>query len=200
MTSPCASTPCSTNRVYPPAKTHGLIVDYLGIFDDVAKAFEFDDKSVQQVISSTAVLREQLGPAIAAALAFFPGVGAAYSVVAQQWETLSPDPILSAYESDYRWLTDVYQSVQPTDVTGWLVWHALGAKILELINEHVTVEVPRTDLETIVLDAQVIEDLMTGNRKDIDPVEVEKWITACIAKHRRGGPSWPCWSQAPKSW
>ncbi|MEU9653186.1 type I restriction endonuclease subunit R [Streptomyces sp. NPDC048110] len=200
---------CRTNRVYPPAKTHGLIVDYLGIFDDVAKAFEFDDKSVQQVISNIAVLREQLGPAIEAALAFFPGVdrtvggyegliqaqtaidsdesrdafGAAYSVVAQLWETLSPDPVLSEYESDYRWLTDVYQSVQPTDVTGRLVWHTLGAKTLELINEHVTVEVPRTDLETIVLDAQVIEDLMTGKRKDVDPVEVEKWITARIAKH-----------------
>ncbi|MFF2640284.1 type I restriction endonuclease subunit R [Streptomyces niveus] len=198
---------CRTNRVYPPAKTHGLIVDYLGIFDDVAKAFEFDDKSIQQVISNIAVLREQLGPAIEAALEFFPGVdrtvggyegliqaqtaidsdesrdayGAGYSVVAQLWETLSPDPVLS--ESDYRWLTDVYQSVQPTDVTGRLVWHTLGAKTLELINEHVTIEVPRTDLQTIVLNAQVIEDLMTGKRKDIDPIEVEKWITARIAKH-----------------
>ncbi|MFB7375893.1 type I restriction endonuclease subunit R [Kitasatospora purpeofusca] len=200
---------CRTNRVYPPAKTHGLVVDYLGIFDNVANAFAFDDKSVQQVISNIAVLRGQLGPAIEAALAFFPGVdravggyegliqaqtaidsdesrdafGAAYSVVAQLWETLSPDPILSQYESDFRWLTDVYQSVQPTDVTGRLIWHTLGAKTLELINEHVTVEVPRSDLETIVLDAQVIEDLMTGKRKDIDPVEVEKWITARIAKH-----------------
>ena len=26
-----------TNRVFPPNKTHGLIVDYLGVFDDVAK-------------------------------------------------------------------------------------------------------------------------------------------------------------------
>ena len=33
-----------TNRVYPPNKTHGLIVDYLGVFDDVAKAFGFDEK------------------------------------------------------------------------------------------------------------------------------------------------------------
>lgn len=198
-----------TNRVYPPTKTHGLIVDYLGIFDDVARAFKFDEKSVEQVISNIAVLRGQLGPAVEAALAFFPGVdrtvggyeglitaqaaissdeardafGAAFSVVAQLWEALSPDPILSAYEADYRWLTDVYESVRPADVTGRLVWHTLGAKTLELINEHVTVEVPRTDLETIVLDAQVIEDLMTGKKKDVDPVEVEKWITARIARH-----------------
>ena len=198
-----------TNRVYPPAKTHGLIVDYLGIFDDVAKAFEFDDKSVQQVISNIAVLRDQLAPAMHAALAFFPGVdrtvggyegliqaqaclatdatkdayAASYSIVAQLWETLSPDPILTQYETDYRWLTDVYESVRPTDITGRLVWHTLGAKTLDLINEHVTVEVPRPDLETIVLDAQVIEDLMTGKKKDIPPQEVEKWITARIAKH-----------------
>jgi len=198
-----------TNRVFPPVKTHGLIVDYLGIFDDVAKALEFDDRSVQQVISNIAVLREQLAPAIEAALTFFPGVdrtvggyegliqaqtaiasdeakdafAAAYSIVAQLWETISPDPMLGTYEADYRWLTDVYESVRPADISGRLVWHALGAKTLELINEHVTVEVPRTDLETIVLDVQVIEDLMTGKKNDIDPVEVEKWITARIAKH-----------------
>ncbi|MFY1586334.1 type I restriction endonuclease subunit R [Micromonospora sp. WMMD734] len=198
-----------TNRVYPPSKTHGLIVDYLGIFDDVAKAFAFDEKSVQQVISNIDVLRNQLGPAIQAALAFFPGVdrtvggyegliaaqtaisgdaardafGQAFSVVAQLWETLSPDPVLSTHQADYRWLADVYESVRPADVAGRLVWHTLGAKTLELINAHVTVEVPRTDLDTIVLDAQVIEDLMSGRPTDVDPVEVEKWITARIARH-----------------
>lgn len=199
-----------TNRVYPPNKTHGLVVDYLGIFDDVAKSLAFDEKSVQQVISNIGVLRQQLAPAMQTALAFFPGVdrtvggyeglvtaqaaiasdeakdafGAAYSVVGRLWETLSPDPVLlPPHEADYRWLTDVYESVRPVDVAGRLVWHALGAKTLELINQHVTVEVPRSDLATIVLDAQVIEDLMTGRRKDVDPVEVEKWITARIARH-----------------
>ena len=29
---------CRTNRPYDDTKTHGLIVDYLGIFDDVAQA------------------------------------------------------------------------------------------------------------------------------------------------------------------
>ena len=110
-----------TNRVYPPNKTHGLIVDYLGIFDDVAKALTFDEKSVQQVITNIEELKKQLEPAIAAALAFFPGVdrtvggyeglvqaqsaiaddatkdafGLAYSVVSQLWEALSPDPMLA---------------------------------------------------------------------------------------------------------
>ncbi|WP_349536468.1 type I restriction endonuclease subunit R [Rhodococcus rhodochrous] len=197
-----------TNRVYPPNKTHGLIVDYLGVFDDVAKAFKFDEKSVEKTISNIEELKDQLAPAIAAALSFFPGVdrtiggyegliqaqaaiaddatkdafGLAYSVVAQLWEAISPDPMLTEHQADYRWLTDVYESVRQSDITGRLVWHGLGAKTLELINQHIAVEVPRTDLETIVLDAQVIEDLMSG-KKDITAEEIEKQITARIARH-----------------
>jgi type I restriction enzyme R subunit len=33
-----------TNRTYGDKKSHGLIVDYLGVFDDVATALEFDEK------------------------------------------------------------------------------------------------------------------------------------------------------------
>jgi type I restriction enzyme R subunit len=198
-----------TNRVYPPDKTHGLVVDYLGVFDDVARAFKFDEKSVEQTITNIQELKDQLGPAILAALSFFPGVdrtvggyegliqaqaaiaddatkdafGLAYSVVSQLWETISPDPMLTEHEKDYRWLTDVYESVRPVDVTGRLVWHSLGSKTMDLINEHVVVEVPRTDLETIVLDAQLIEDIMGGKNKDIRVEEIEKQITARIARH-----------------
>jgi len=179
------------------------------VFDDLAKAFRFDDAKVNQVITNIEELKTQLGPAIAAALSFFPGVdrtlggyegliqaqtaiaddtqkdafGLAYSVVSQLWEAISPDPMLSGYQVDYRWPTDVYESVRPSDITGRLVWHALGAKTLDLINEHVQVEVSRTDQETIVFDAQVIEDLISGKRTDWKPEGIEKEITARIAKH-----------------
>ena len=43
---------CRTNRPYRQKKTHGLIVDYIGIFDDVAQALDFDEKAVQQVITT----------------------------------------------------------------------------------------------------------------------------------------------------
>lgn len=194
-----------TNRVYP-GKTHGLVVDYLGVFDNVAKAFKFDEATVKQIITNIAELKAQLKPAVDAGLAFFPGVdrtvggyegliqaqaaiaddaqkdafGLAYSVVSQLWEAISPDPMLTQHEADYRWLSDVYESVRPSDITGRLVWHALGAKTLDLINQHVQVEVPRTDLETIVLDAAVLDDLLNGKT---DPVEIEKQITARIARH-----------------
>lgn len=41
---------CRVNRTYSEQKTQGLIVGYLGIFDDVAAAMEFDDQSVEQVV------------------------------------------------------------------------------------------------------------------------------------------------------
>ncbi|MFF7717121.1 HsdR family type I site-specific deoxyribonuclease [Streptomyces sp. NPDC007988] len=198
-----------TNRTYPPNKTHGLVVDYLGVFDDVAKALAFDEKSVQATITNIDTLAERLPQAMEEALAFFPGVdrtvagyegliqaqaalpdngakdafGAAYSVVSQLWEALSPSPVLAEFRDDYRWLTDVYESIRPGDITGRLVWHALGARTVELINEHVEVEVPRTDLETIVLDPDVIGDLMSGTSKNITPEDIEKQITARLARH-----------------
>src|SRR5207253_2902836 len=51
---------CRTNRTFGQDKTHGLIVDYIGIFDDVARALDFDEKAVQQVVSNIDELRKTL--------------------------------------------------------------------------------------------------------------------------------------------
>ena len=108
---------------------------------------------------------------------------AAYTVLGTIWEALSPDPCLSPYEKDYRWLTQVYESVKPPSGNGKLLWHALGAKTVELINQNVHVESVRDDLETLVLDAQVLEDFL----KNIEPgkraKEVEIKLIARLRKH-----------------
>ncbi len=51
---------CRTNRTFGQEKTHGLIVDYIGIFDDVAQALAFDEKSVRLVVSNIDELRKVL--------------------------------------------------------------------------------------------------------------------------------------------
>ena len=55
---------CRTNRPYGQLKTHGLIVDYLGIFDDVAQAIQFDEEGITRVVSNIAELKEKLPEAI----------------------------------------------------------------------------------------------------------------------------------------
>jgi type I restriction enzyme R subunit len=200
---------CRTNRVYP-GKTHGLIVDYLGIFDDVATALDFDEKSVQKVITNLDDLKEELPGMVARCLAFFPGVdrtvsgyegliaaqdclpdneardkfAAEYSVLSRLWEALSPDPCLGLYEKDYNWLTQVYESVKPPSGNGKLLWHALGAKTIELVHENVHLETVRDDLDTLVMDAEVLEGLLDAKDPDKKSKEIEIKLIARLRKHK----------------
>ncbi|EFQ23128.1 type I site-specific deoxyribonuclease, HsdR family [Aminomonas paucivorans DSM 12260] len=200
---------CRTNRVYP-GKTHGLIVDYLGIFDDVAAALDFDEKSVQKVITNLDELKKELPGVVAKCLAFFPEVdrtvggyegliaaqdclpdnetrdafAAAYSVLTRLWEALSPDPCLGPYEKDYKWLTQVYESVKPPSGNGKLLWHALGAKTIELAHENVHLEMVRDDLETLVMDAEVLEGLLDSEDPERKSREIEVNLVARLCRHQ----------------
>lgn len=60
--------------MYPLRKTRGLIVGYLGIFDDVAKSLAFDEAAVRHMITNIEELKNELAPAMATVLAFFPRV------------------------------------------------------------------------------------------------------------------------------
>lgn len=179
---------CRVNRTYSEQKTHGLIVDYLGIFDDVAAALEFDDQSVKQVVSNIQELKDKLPEAMQKCLAFFTGCdrsvqgyegliaaqqclpnnevrdnfAAEYSVLNKIWEALSPDTVLGPFEKDYKWLSQVYQSVQPSSGHGKLIWHSLGAKTIELIHQNVHVDAVRDDLDTLVLDADLLEAVLSN--------------------------------------
>jgi type I restriction enzyme R subunit len=65
---------CRTNRTYAETKTHGLIVDYLGVFDDVAQALQFDDLSVRQAVKNFEELKRKLPELVQKCLGHFPGV------------------------------------------------------------------------------------------------------------------------------
>jgi type I restriction enzyme, R subunit len=190
---------CRTNRPYGELKTHGLILDYLGVFDDVAKAIQFDEEGITRVVTNIAELVSKLPGAMQACLSYFSGVdrtvegyegliaaqdclpnndtrdrfAADFSYLGRLWEAISPDPVLSAYETDYRWLTQVYESVKPSTGTGRLLWHVLGPKTIELIHEHVHVDAIRDDLETLVLDADLLEAVLGSPDPDKKAKEIE---------------------------
>jgi type I restriction enzyme R subunit len=200
---------CRTNRIYGRDKTRGLIVDYLGVFDDVAKALEFDETTIKQVLANIEKLKGQLAPAMQKCLAFFPGVdrtktgyeglmeaqeclpnnpardafAAEYVVLGRIWEAISPDAMLGPLETDYRWLTQVYVSVQPSTGNGKLLWRALGAKTIELIHRNVTVEAVRDDLETLVVDEALL-DVVLGAPNTKKRKELEIKLTARLRKHQ----------------
>ncbi|WP_337160253.1 HsdR family type I site-specific deoxyribonuclease [Pseudomonas putida] len=199
---------CRVNRTYSEQKTHGLIVDYLGIFDDVAAALEFDDQSVKQVVSNIQELKDKLPEAMQKCLAFFTGCdrtlegyegliaaqqclpnnavrdnfAAEYSVLNKIWEALSPDTVLGPFEKDYKWLSQVYQSVQPSSGHGKLIWHSLGAKTIELIHQNVHVDAVRDDLDTLVLDADLLEAVLSNpDPKKVKEIEIK--LSRRMRKH-----------------
>jgi len=51
-----------------------LIVDYLGVFDDVGRALMFDEKSIRLVITNLEELKAELSKICQKCVDYFPGV------------------------------------------------------------------------------------------------------------------------------
>jgi type I restriction enzyme R subunit len=192
---------CRTNRLYP-QKTFGCIVDYFGVFDDTARALQFDEETVKTIISNLSELRRNVPQAVENALSHFSGIDRSiesfeglqaaqeciktneqkdafardYIYLSKIWESLSPDNVLLPYENDYRWLSQIYASVRPTgpEATGKLLWMALGAQTTKLIHENIRVDTVHNDLDEIVLDENMVDGLMNSrNSQKIKQIEKE---------------------------
>ncbi|MDO6605694.1 type I restriction endonuclease subunit R [Arenibacter palladensis] len=198
---------CRTNRLFP-NKSFGRIVDYFGVFDDAAKALQFDEESVKTVISNLSELRDKLPMAMKEALSHFDGVDRTlkgfegleaaqnsigtdnkkdafakdYKYLSKLWESLSPDKVLDIYNEDYKWLSQVFESVRPPiDNMGKLLWFSLGAQTTKLIHENIHVgEVHQ--LEEFVLDADVIEEIF-NNPDPKNAKKLEKILIKRFKKH-----------------
>ena len=201
---------CRTNRTYDSGKSHGLIVDYIGIFDNVARALDFDENSMKRIITNIDEIKKQLPALLKKCLSFFMGVdrtvegweglmaaqeclptnkekdafAADYRVLNRAWDALSPDAFLRSYKADYQWLSRVYESVKPTNGTGGLIWASLGAKTIELVHESVTVGSIHDDEEILAMDADLIDEFIE-KQKDIrrSTKKVEINLVAKILKH-----------------
>lgn len=198
---------CRTNRLYP-NKHFGRIVDYFGVFDDAAKALQFDEESIKQVITNLSELREQLPGAMRAALSHFEGVDRTlegfegleaaqdaiktdeqkdafakdYKFLSKLWESLSPDTMLNVYNQDYKWLSQVFESVKPAaDNIGKLLWFSLGAQTSKLIHENIHVGQVH-QLDEYILDADLIEDIFNNPDKQ-EAKKLEKILISRFKKN-----------------
>lgn len=199
---------CRTNRKFP-NKTFGRIVDYFGVFDDAAKALEFDEDVMKKVITNLSSQLEELPRIMANNLAHFEGVdrtvegfdglqaaqdaintnekrdafASDYRQLANIWESLSPDPALEPYRSDYKWLSNVYQSVKPSgpDSLGKLLWLSLGAQTKKIMYDNIHVGGIHTDMEEVVLDETMVESLMASK----DPKAAKKIEKELIKRFKK---------------
>lgn len=200
---------CRTNRVYDDYKKCGLIVDYVGIFDDVAKALKFDDTSIRKVISNINDLKKEIPNLVKKCCDYFPNIdrrisgydgllaaqqclptneykdkfAADFGVLSRTWETVSPDQCLTPHKNDYVWLCQVYESVKPISKKGSLVWKILGPKTIELVHRHVQTVDIGSNLESLVLDADVLNAAISEADAKKTIKEVEQLLIPRLRKN-----------------
>ena len=197
---------CRANRLYK-NKNYGRIVDYYGVFDDVANALHFDEESVKNVITNLSALRDKLPQAMKDATSHFEGVDRSlegfegleaaqnainsdekkdnfardYKYLSKLWESLSPDKVLDIYQQDYKWLSQVFESVKPAaDNIGKLLWFSLGAETTKLIHDNIHVG-DIHDLDEYILDADVIENVFNNP----DPKKIKQLDKELIKRFKK---------------
>lgn len=197
---------CRTNRLYRDTKKHGLIIDYLGVFENVAKALDYEPKEIEGVVESLESFKKLFPEAIGKCLEYFPGVdrtvggyegliaaqdclvgnekkdafAAQFNVLKRFWEAITPDPYLNAFHKDYRWLAQVYESIKPVGGVGSLLWESLGPETIKLIHENTDIDRIRDDIDELIMDAEFIFELTEEERKK----KAKKLNISLIAKIR----------------
>lgn len=95
---------CRTNRLYP-NKHFGRIVDYFGIFDDAAKALQFDDKTMQSIVTNLNELKDKLPGLMHNALTHFEGIDRSlegFEGLEAAQNAIRTDELKDAFANDFK--------------------------------------------------------------------------------------------------
>ena len=201
---------CRTNRTYNENKKCGLIVDFVGVFEDVAKSLAFDEETVKTIVKNIDEIKVLIPTFMQQCIEFFPGVdrtiggwegltaaqqclkddqvktsfGRHFARLNKAWEIVSPDSYLTAFQNDYTWLAQVYQSVRPVS-GGNLIWTLLGAKTIEIIHRNIETIDIGTPLEDLVVDSDVIDAVLEDEKaREKKIVEIEKMLRLRLGEHK----------------
>lgn len=200
---------CRTNRKYTHDKSCGIIVDFVGVFDNVAKSLAFDEESVKHVVKNIDEIWQLIPSFMDECLRFFPGVDRTigdweglqaaqqclkdenvktefakhFARLSKAWEIVSPDQMLAQYEQDYSWMAGVYQSIRPASQGPSLIWTLLGSKTIEIIHNSIDSINIGTPLEDLVIDADVITQAVDESEAKKKAVEIEQILRLRLQSH-----------------
>ncbi|WP_286842397.1 type I restriction endonuclease subunit R [Idiomarina sp. UBA4206] len=176
---------CRTNRLYETnevRKDMGLIIDYLGVFENLRTALAYNPDEIEGVVEGIEAFKELFPTQLDKCLAYFPNVdrtqegfegimaaqeclptnekrdefAQSFGVLAKLWSAINPDSFLAPFRADYKWLAQIYESVRPVGQTGSLIWAALGPETIKMIHEHTDINRIRDDIEELIMDEHAI--------------------------------------------
>ena len=153
-----------TNRPLPEmGKRNGLIIDYFGVFDNLQRALNFEEKEQEEAVINWDRLKEQMPIEIERCMEFFQGIKiedtracllACRRVLADiaisknfitqfkrtevLWEALSPDACLYPFRREYAWLCSIYVDHLRQKRRTPTTHEEFAAKTRKLIQEHTT--------------------------------------------------------------
>lgn len=197
---------CRVNRPAP-GKEEGIIVDYIGVFDDVSKAITYDAENIAKVVTNIKKFVDELPQILEKCLKYFEvidrskpgyeglieaqdclntpelqdGFANDFYILTKYWDLVSKFAT-EQMAKDYKWLTSVYESIQPPSGRGVLVWRTLGPKATEMVHQHVEVSEIKDDIDSIVLDDELIEAIIAG-RVHRNPREIEINLIRRLRRH-----------------
>jgi type I restriction enzyme R subunit len=174
-----------TNPITGQQKLHGLIVDYVGLGKELAKALATKPTiKPGQNQEDIEVLLAELTTEVASTMQQFESVDRAAPLFNQisdsqqiidsiekrenfaaqfmlcqgLFEFLWPNTKLRPIEENYKFLARIYASIAPNNGADLLLWQKLGAKTMEIVHEHLTgVTIDDKKLEKVAMDAEVLE-------------------------------------------
>ena len=196
-------------------KRNGLIVDYVGIFENLEKALAFDSEDVAGIVEDLEVLRVRFRQLIEEARGEYLGIGEGlggdkkveavidaflgpegrevfygfYREVEELYEILSPDPFLRPYVEDFARLTEIYRLLRATFEPHLPVGKSFLRKTAELVQEMTHTGRILDPEDVYVLDEGIL-DMLTDTDKP-DTVKVFNLVKVLEQQAREHGPQQP---------
>jgi len=173
-------------------KTAGLIVDFVGIFDNLERALAFDSRDVEGVIEGIDILKKRFAELMNEArkkyLPLYSGENPDrcaevilkefldkekrdsfykfFRELQEAYEILSPDPFLRPYLSDYEKLTEMYRLLRSAYEPHIGTDKSLLRKTAEIVQKHTHTSLIMEPQETYEIDSTALKAIMAQNKPE----------------------------------
>ena len=173
-------------------KTSGLIVDFVGIFDNLERALAFDSEDIKGVIEDLEVLKERFSILIKEAkeryLSLYVGDSpekiaeailehfresetreefySFFREVQEIYEILSPDPFLRRFLEDYKKLVEMYRLLRSAYEPHIPVDKSFLRKTADIVQKHTRTEKVQQLREVYEITDQTLDSLLAQKKPD----------------------------------
>jgi len=177
-------------------KKNGLVVDFVGIFNNLEKALAFDSEDIEGVIEDIELLKEDFAEqmeigkekylsivakkdrdkSVDAVLEYFRDEEKRnefyvyYKKLSALYEILSPDKFLKEYLQDYDTLSRMYKILKNAYEKGVSVDEEFTEKTKKLIQKYTKNSKIKDTLEVFVIDEYTLKRIEESNASDVEKV------------------------------